>query len=340
MSVYQNKTTKKWYYNFMLNGKRCHGACKGCDTISLALEYEADKKRELSLIQRGKISVANIITLKQMFDEYLKYSKINNKPDTYRDNEHKVEVMKEFLGVNKSIADIIPADIENLKSYLINNLKLSKATFNRYFASLRKAYNLLIINHRLNMLNPCALVSTMQEDNKIDRYLSEDEEKRLMNELPHYLKPIVICALTTGLRKSNVLGLKWESIDFNRGVIEILKQENKGHKKIQLPISKKFKAELEKIGLKDSGYVFVSHRGNKPYTNIDEGFKQACERAGIKNFRFHDLRHTVGTRLVANGADLETVKEYLAHSDLKTTQRYLHPVDENMKKAIDILDSF
>jgi len=338
MSVYEQNS--KWYYNFMIYGIRKHGACKGCRTRSEALEFEAEVKNDVSLIHRNKKDLSEIIKVKQMFDEYLEYSEINNKPDVYRDNKHKVDVMQNFFGADTTIDKITPATIEKLKAYTIDTLKLTKATFNRYFASLRKAFNLLIINHKLNMLNPCKLVSGFVEDNQIIRYLTEDEEKRLMKELPKYLKPIVICALTTGLRKSNILNLKWESIDFEYNFIEILKQENKGKKIIKLPLSKKFRKELEKIGIKKSGYVFNSHRGDKPYSNIDEGFKQACIRAGIENFRFHDLRHTVGTRLVANGADLQTVKQYLAHSDIKTTQRYLHPVDENMLKAIDILDSF
>ena len=136
------------------------------------------------------------------------------------------------------------------------------------------------------------------------------------------------------------MNLKWESIDLKYGFIEILKQENKGHKKIQIPLSNKFKEELEKIGIKKSGYVFINPDTQKPYTTIKTGFNRALQRAGIENFRFHDLRHTVGTRLVASGADLQTVKEILAHSDIKTTQRYTHPVKENLKKAIDILDKF
>lgn len=330
----------KWYYNFMLYGIRKHGACKGCRTKSEALEFEAEVKNEVSLIHRKKKDLSEIITIKQMFDEYLEYSKINNKPDTYRDNKHKVDVMQDFFKGNTVISDVTPAMIEKLKTHIVGDLGNTKSTFNRYFASLKKAYNLVIINHRLNLLNPCKLVSSFVEDNHITRYLSEDEEKRLMKELPKYLQPIVVCALTTGLRKSNILNLKWENINIEYSYIEILKQENKGKKEIKIPLSKKFRLELEKLGIQESGYVFKSHRGDKPYTNIDDGFKQACERAGIENFRFHDLRHTVGTRLVANGADLQTVKQYLAHSDIKTTQRYLHPVDKNMLKAIDILDSF
>lgn len=339
MSVYQNKATKKWYYNFMLNGERCHGACKGCGTISDALEYEADKKHEISLIQRGKITVAKVITLKQMFDELLNYAENNNRPSTFCIRKRHSLFLLELWGTNTPISDITPEKIENLK-IILKQKGLSGATYNRYYSTISKAFNIIILNHRLNIQNPCIFVKKLNEDNHIMRYLTQEEEQRLMNCLAPHLKQIVICALTTGLRLQNVLQLKWESINTDMNFIEILKQENKGHKKIQIPLSGKFKEVLEQIGIKKNGYVFINPETKKPYTNINNGWKKALKRANIENFRFHDLRHTVGTRLVANGADLQTVKEFLAHSDLKTTQRYLHPTPENMKKAVAILDSF
>ena len=262
MSVYEKNG--KFYYNFMLFGKRKHGACRGCKDLSHALEYEADMKNQVSLLHRKKIDEAEVITVKQMFKEYLEYSEINNKTRTYKDNKHKVDIMQMFFRDDKKIADITPFEIEKLKTYITKDLKDSKSTFNRYFASLKKAFNLVIKNHKLNMQNPCNLVSGFKEDNQIPRYLSKEEEERLFKELPDYLKPIVLCALTTGLRKSNILGLKWENINFDYGYIEILKQDNKGHKKIQIPLSSKFKAELEKIGIEKKGFIFKSHRGDKP----------------------------------------------------------------------------
>jgi integrase len=340
MSIYKN-TNGKWYYNFMLNGDRKHGVCKGCFEKSEALEYEADMKRELSLIQRGKITkTEKTITIKRMFDLYLRYSEINKVAKSFVDDKHKAEVMLDFFGSNYTIYTITPSKIEDFKKYIVITKKLSKATFNRYFSALSKAYNLIIIEDRLNIQNPCKAVGKLQEDNCKIRYLTEDEENRLIPELPDYLKPIVVCALTTGLRYSNIVNLRWEAIDFKYNFVEILKQENKGHKKIQLPLSSKLKAELEKIGVQDEGFVFVSHRTGHAYKKLQEGFSQACKRAKVKNFRFHDLRHTVATRLVANGADLMTVKEFMAHSSLATTQRYMHPTPENMKKAVDILDGF
>ncbi|MDY6358451.1 MAG: tyrosine-type recombinase/integrase [Cyanobacteriota bacterium] len=323
----------------MIYGIRKHGACKGCRTKSEALEFEAEVKNEISLIHRNKKDESDIITLKQMFKEFLEYSKANNKPTTYKYNKTQTQLLLKLWGVKTPISEITPEHLEDLKLYM-KRKKLSSATYNKYFAAVSKAFNNAIRNHKLNLVNPCCYVKKLKEDNQKQRYLTREEEERLMQELSPHLKPIVICALTTGLRLSNILNLKWESIDFEYNFIEILKQENKGHKKIQIPLSEKFKKELKKIGIKKSGYVFINPKTGQPYTTIKTGFNRACERAGIENLRFHDLRHTVGTRLVANGADLQTVKEYLAHSDLKTTQRYLHPTPENMLKAVAILDKF
>lgn len=338
MSVYEQGG--RWYYNFMLYGKRKHGACKGCRTKSEALEFEAEVKNDISLIHRGKKDQSEILEFKVIMDDFLEYSRANKKEKSVINDEYRVRILKDFFGANTIINDINGKKIESFKNYLVNKQGLSSGTFNRYYGVLSKAFNLAIDNYNLNMKNPCKSVKKLKEDNSKVRYLTEEEEARLMQALPDYLKPIVICALTTGLRLQNILGLRWETIDIEQNFLEILMQENKGHKKIQIPLSSKFKAELEKIGIKKEGYVFISWRTGTKYSNIHDGFTKALKEAGIKNFRFHDLRHTVATRLVANGADLMTVKQYLAHSNLSTTQRYMHPTPENMKKAVAILDCF
>lgn len=260
----------------------------------------------------------------------------------YGDSFTRTKVVKNGINGNDkdSISEITPSKIDGLKIYLVQDKKLAKATFNRYYSALSKAFNVIIDDKELNMRNPCKSVKKYIEDNEIERYLTKEEEEKLMQELPSYLKPIVVCALTTGLRASNVLNLRWEAINFEYNFIEILKQQNKGRKKIQLPLSEKFRKELEKIGIKESGYVFISHRTQQQYKKVYNGFQAALNRAGIKKTRFQDLRHTVATRLVANGSDLGTVKQYLAHSNIRTTERYMHPTPENMLKAVDILDGF
>ena len=91
---------------------------------------------------------------------------------------------------------------------------------------------------------------------------------------------------------------------------------------------------------KESGYVFVNPETNKPYTSIKTNFKNALKKAGIKDFKFHDLRRTVGTWLLENGADLRTIQEILAHTNISTTERYLSITDESKKRAMDILNKY
>ena len=97
---------------------------------------------------------------------------------------------------------------------------------------------------------------------------------------------------------------------------------------------------FEKIGIKDSGYVFVNPDTGKPYNTIRKAWTNALKKAKIENFRFHDLRHTVGTRLIEKGIDIKTVQELFAHSSLVTTQRYVHTNSKRKREAMDILNSY
>lgn len=352
MSVY-NKNGK-WYYNFMQNGDREHGLCHGCNNKKEALEFEVDKRYKLSLVQRGKLPPETKITFKQMMGIYLKYSKANKV--SYKSDVVHVKYLIKFFGAETKIIKIKSSDIEAFKLHMRENGK-APATFNRYYNAINKSFNLIVAENP-TFLNPCKHVKRLKEDNQKTRYLTPEQEKALFNELPEYLKPLVVCALQTGLRRANVFNLKWKSIDFDMGFLEILKQENKGHKKIQIPISEKLQVTFEEIifirfivpiifmqngvNLKcvvNDVYVFINPATNEPFTDIHKGFDGAIKRAGIGKFTFHDLRHTVATRLVMKGVDLKTIQELLAHSQITTTQRYMHATPERKKAAIDILNS-
>ena len=97
---------------------------------------------------------------------------------------------------------------------------------------------------------------------------------------------------------------------------------------------------VRQMPAKTSNYVFVNPKTNEPYTDIKKAFSNVIKRANIKNFRFHDLRHTVATRLVEKGIDLTVVQEILGHSKITTTQRYAHPVPQRKLDAIEILNSY
>lgn len=115
--------------------------------------------------------------------------------------------------------------------------------------------------------------------------------------------------------------------------------ETKSGKSRKIPISDKLMKVFEKLP-KVSEYVFVNPETNKPYKDIKKSWKKALKEAHIENFRFHDLRHTVATRLAESNIDLVVVKEILGHADIQTTMRYAHAVPKRKQDAISVLNSY
>lgn len=353
MSVYKKKNGK-WYYLFMLNGERKHGLCPGASDKKEAEQFENAIKFKLAQQQNGVIpreeKKIELLTLKRLYENYAKNNKKSYNRDIYT-----LKVITEYFGVNAIVQEITPNKIEDFKQYLKSDRNAKNSTVNKYLMVLSKMFNVGIDNEILSK-NPVEKVNKLREDNHKIRYLTTDEEKRLFIEIekeyevldkttrhkkivqPYlYLKPIVLTALQTGMRRGEILNLKWANIDFEQGFIELL--ETKSGKSRQIPISKILKVTLLKLKSSNE-YVFVNPQTQKPYTTIQKSFSTLLEKAKIKNFRFHDLRHTVATRLVTKGIDLTVVQEILGHSKVTTTQRYAHPVPKRKLDAIDVLNNY
>lgn len=333
MAIY--KKSDKYYSRIQYKGVRRHFLCTGAKDENEAKVYEANELRKLVMVVEGlAIDESREAKLKDLTKVFLAYSKTNKKD--YKLDEAKVKVIHSYFGEKTLASKITPKRIEDFKSFMSE--KYSNAYVNRYLACIKTIFNIGIKNELIKT-TPMKAVKMMKEDNHKIRYLTADEETRLFKELPEHLKPIVICALQTGLRKSNILQLRWELVDLEFRFIEVLAQQNKGHKIIKIPISDKLLETLESLP-RNSEYVFANPDTGKPYRDISEGFKNACDRANIENFRFHDLRHTVATRLVEKGIDLRVVQEIMAHSTIVTTQRYMHPTPKRKLEAISVLNSY
>ncbi len=146
--------------------------------------------------------------------------------------------------------------------------------------------------------------------------------------------------LNTGLRRGELVGLKWTDVDLFRKTLTLLKTKNKEKRTIPLNNTVlellKAKGNVRHI----SGYVFTSEDG-KGFLNgqhVYRALKLSAERAGIAKLRFHDLRHTFATRLVQAGIDLYVVMELLGHKSLTMTMRYAHHYPESLRHGVDVLD--
>lgn len=351
MSVFK-KGNNKWYYRFQLNGKEYYRACKGAVDQKTALQYEAIVKAEIMKGNLGILDNKPKPTLKYAIKLYLDYSECNKK--SYKGDLRSTEIFLEYFG-NIDLDDITPAKIEDFKRDIKNSTGNKNATINRYLQALSKMLNIAVANELLNK-NPMWSVKKLKENNYKTRVLMPDEEERLFKEIERgyevvgrdrkkkkiypyiYLKNIIICALQTGMRKSEILKLKWSNIDFDYEYIELL--ETKSGKSRKIPISSKLMKIFKKIlATSNSEYVFVNPSTNSNYIDIHRAFETVLKNAEINNFRFHDLRHTAATRMLEKGADIRTVQEILGHSSVSVTERYTHTNAKSKKSAIELLCS-
>ena len=183
--------------------------------------------------------------------------------------------------------------------------------------------------------NPGKKVKLPREKNTRLRYLEEEEIKKLYDACAEHLKPIVIVALNTGMRKEEILNLRWEDLDFRSRIIYTLDTKNNKRREIAMnDIVYRTLLAIRKIP--DSSWVFCKKNGER-YGNVRKAFEGAKKRAGIVDFRFHDLRHTFASHLVMAGVDLKTVQELLGHKSFEMTLRYAHLSPDHKKVALDVL---
>ena len=335
MPVYK-KDNGKWYCYGSVEKERYHMLCTGATCKQEAIVIDNAHRYKLLQKHRGLIEERQSFSFGYIMDNYVESCRINNKSDRIAIIQHKY--LCKYFGKNKDIMCIRKADIEKFKLDMLAKGK-SKATVNRYLAAIKRAYNLLIQDD-LIAYNPVKKGCMLDEDNKRSRYLSKNEWKRLKLALPDRIYTIVVVALLSGFRLSNVLNLKWEQIDLTMRFIELTKQENKGKKIIRQPISENLFEVLTSLNPQEEGYLFINPDTGKPYTDIRKSFKSALDKANIKDFTFHDLRRTFGTWLLQAGVDIRTIQALLAHSDISTTERYLANTTEGNKIAVDKISKF
>lgn len=328
MAIFMKKGN--WWIDYYACGKRRRE--KIGTSKSLAISVLRKRKVEIAENRYLDVKKEQKIKFEDFANEYLElHSKVNNKSWEKSDLHNVNTLKKHFSG--KYLYEITPIMVERFKTERIK--ELSPATVNRNLACLKCMFNKAIQWGKLEE-NPFKAVKLLKENNKRLRYLEKEEILRLLSRCSKRLRPIVVLALNTGMRKGEILGLKWQDIDFRRGIIYLYNTKN-GEKR-EIPINEMVKtALLRTLKHPDSPYVFCNEDG-KPFGNIRKSFFTAMRKSGIINFRFHDLRHTFASHLVMAGVDLNTVRELMGHKTLEMTLRYAHLSPDHKRRAVDILN--
>lgn len=329
----------KYYCRFQLNGERHFYLCSGATNKTEALKIENQFKYKLQQIQNGVIvrDIGNKTKLFTILQLYQQYNANNNRQ---RNPKEKVKTFIEFFGEFKNAVDIQPKHIETLRLWLRTEKHLSLSTINRYISCLSKAYNLAIDNNLLTS-NPCTKVKLFKEPKETIKFYTPEEENTLIKGLRHYRPdfiPFVVCAFQTGLRVANIQYLKWTQVNLSDRFIQIQPQDNKGFKTIRLYISDSLYSVLLQLP-RINEYVFVNPDTQNPYTAPTRILHKVCTKINLKHIGFHGIRHTVGTRLTKNGIPINVVQNILAHTDIRTTMRYVHVQDNSIKEAITTLNN-
>jgi integrase len=293
-------------------------------------------KRKNSIEEGVQPEVKRIknFTFKELATEYLKWAE---RQKSFKSKSYLIKQLVEAFG-NYPLRRFNSMQLEQ---YQTARLKKGNkpATVNRFMATMKHMFTKAVDWYMVEeeKLKQIGKVKFLPENNKRLRYLSKEECQTLISACSDSLRPIVITALNTGMRKGEILRLSWDRVDLKHGFI--LLEDSKNGERREIPINGTLRETLRgRTRRLDVPYVFYDPKTGKPFTDIKKGFKGALRRSKIQDFRFHDLRHCFGSHLVMSGVDITTVKELLGHKSLKMTLRYAHLAPAHKVKAVDLLD--
>lgn len=336
-AIYQRKTKDgriRWYLDYWDEaGKRVQRVAMNAQSMedaALALRTEVSRafNRAHGVKELRRIVFNNFAPI--YLDSYAKPNKRSWICDDYCLEAH----LKPHFG-KLDLREITPLDIE---TYRAKRLKagVRKSTTNREMALLKKMFH-LAADWGYCTENPVAKVKLFPErDNLKERVLSAEEEARLLAHCPPHLAPIVVFALNTGMRRGEILGLRWDQVDASATSVRVTRTKS-GRDRI-VPLNDAATGVIEAQRRKRFGnYVFPSTKGGEFMRSVAHSFARACRMAGIMGLRFHDLRHTFATRLIRKGADIITVQDLLGHHAVTVTQRYTHSGADEKRRAVEAL---
>jgi len=324
MSVYQRG--KNWYIDFTFHGQRIREMIgpsrKGAEKVIAKRKAEIAENRFLD-----KRKEPDPIRFHDFAKKYLEWIKANHKPSSRSQDLSKMRMLDKFFG-EKNIHEITAWEIEKWKLQRKKEVKVS--TINRELAQLKAMFSKAVEWKSLEE-NQARGVKLFKGAIKRLRYLMPDGVQALIANCPEYLKPIVTVAVHTGMRRGEILGLEWDWIDFEKGIITLTDTKNSETRIVSM--DETVKVTLRAIERKGK-LVFPVTVGK-----MKKDYDEAVKKAGLEDFTFHDLRHTFASNLAMAGIELNDIRDLLGHKSIAMTLRYAHLSPAHKSHAVTILDS-
>lgn len=341
MSIYRPKKSPYWHYDFTVAGRRFHGST-GATVKEDAKNIEADIRRRA--VTEAHFPERIDMLLRDAFGRY--WQEHGRHKKTAKDIFQKLETLIDGLGAdlplsrlgNRHIADYIT----------LRRARVSDASVNREITLLRAVLNRAAQVWDIHFKMPNWKAHRLHESRGRVRSLSADEQGRLLASLRPDMRPLVEFCLLTGARISSARTLTWERVDFNARLLRLEVKSKFMGEFLTLPITPAAEAILQAVRGQHPIYVFTylcrspipgkRDKGQR-YPFARDGWRRtwaaALKKAGIKDFRFHDLRHTAATDMLKQTKNIAAVQKVLGHRDVTTTMRYAHVLQDDVAAALN-----
>ena len=316
MSLYRREGSPFWQYDFTVNGLRFRGST-GETGKREALKVEDDHK-QAARRQQQRTKEWTVQTLCETY-----WSEHGQHARSASTILGQLASLRRHLGKDRKLSSITNAAMMDYRAKRRGE-GLEKHSINREITIMRAAMRHVAELHAVNVPKLHWEKLKTEEPPPRQRYLTFEDWAVLLAAAHPSLKPILICAVTTGLRKGNILTLDWSQVRLSAKRITMTVKGNKIH---EVRITPLLAAALSVMPNR-KGRVFDTR-------NFEKRWRTAVKAAGLEDFRFHDLRHTFASWARQEGADIADVKEALGHSDISMTMRYAHIKPDADNTAFD-----
>lgn len=278
-----------------------------------------------------KTAEAEKHTFADLADRYLK-EVLPERPKNAANTQRHLKYWTQKLGL-LALADITPALLVQYRNELLaettrRKKPRSSATVVRYLATISHAFTVAMKDWQWVADNPVSKISKPREARGRERFLADAERERLLQACRassnRYLLPVVVLAISTGMRRGEIMNLRWSDIDLRRGTILLTATKNDTSRSIPLTgLALALLEDLARVRRLDTSLVFHGTLPGKPM-DLKKPWETAVGLANLEDFRFHDLRHTAASYLAMNGATTMEIAAVLGHKTLQMVKRYSH----------------
>jgi len=339
MGLSKRKGSECWQMRFSLEGRKVRKSTGTSNRRAAQKIYDAVRFQVAQGTYDPRLEPG--MPFCDLVDDFLeKHSKVEK--ESYERDKFIGEAVKRFFGA-RPIGSISAYDVKAWRQWRMKHVTfmgrpIKKASVNRELAFMKSMFNMAVEWGRLKE-NPCRGVKLLRGEEKRLRILNAGEISGLISAAAAYLKPIIVGAIETGMRRGELLSLRWKHVDFASGFIRV--EHAKNGEARNVPMSFHLAQTLRPLrqGRGQDDFVFVREDGRHVIC-LKEAFKAACGRAGIEDFRFHDLRHVAASLLAGGGCDIITLQHILGHKSLSMTQRYAHLIPGQLDRTREIMARF